>query len=89
VRVYYSPLFFYSVCFFVCHEEEGRDLNRPFYVIGRHVGEDALGKPKEEILFDVLVNQIPSSFFVDKDKLPPIAANEEIVFTAYVTNDNN
>jgi len=69
--------------FFVRHEEEGRDLSRPFHVIGRHVGEDALGKPKEEILFGVLVNQTPSSFFVDKDKLPPIAANEEIVFSAY------
>jgi hypothetical protein len=75
--------------FFVRHAEEGRDLNRPFHVIGRHVGEDALRKPKEEILFDVLVNLIPSSFFVEKDKLPPIAADEEIVFTAYITNDNN
>jgi hypothetical protein len=75
--------------FFVRHKEEGRGLNRPFHVIGRHVGEDALRKPKEETLFDVLVNQIPSFFFVDKDKFPPIAANEEIVFTAYVTNEKN
>ncbi len=74
---------------FIRHAD-GRQVEATHRIILRRVFFDmADQKTKEETLFDILLDKIPSFFFLSKEQFEELGPGYEVKATAYVLDDTN